>query len=272
MLALLDDYLSTATTPEIKAIIVEANEVFDRLSYEGCDTRYDEIVMMADIMEMGEPVSQIMQYTKEQMEHLLKLHGIHLADDLDLPMMTKLMDGILDLIGYENVDELNATITVGDSPEETFAELLTLTTDLSVEEVLISVEEVNPFFISQLKETINQVAMESEAPNDFEYIERLTGYCTFRGQPALEILEYISQGLKFGYTFVTYANLIGRQLEEMPIDKAADELIVMALISSDGHHNPRAVISPNLENYIADPNKITKIDVLVSDLLLRFDA
>lgn len=272
MLALLDDYLSSATTPELKALIVGANDVFDRLGYELPDGRYEEIIMMADVMELGEPISQMLSFTKSQVEGLLKHHNVTVADDVDLAIMTKIMDGILDLTQYENVQELFDTIGAGDSPEETFAELIALVTDLSIEEVLVAVEEVNPYLFNQLKETIGQPALESEPVDQTDYVEKLTAYCTFRLNPQLEILEYISQGLSLGYDFVTYADLIGRNFEEMPVEKIVDELIAMAIISSDGHNNPRSVISANLEHYIADPNKVTKVDVMVSDFLLRFDA
>ena len=272
MLALLDDYLSDATTPEIKSMIVSANDVFDRLGYELPDSRYEEIIMMADVMEMGEPISQMLNFTKDQIEELLKLHNVTISDDVDLVTMTKLMDGLLDLIQYDNVQELMDTMSVGESSEETFAELLILTTDFSIEEILMAVEEVNPYLFNQLKETVGQPALESEPVDPTDYIKRLTEFCTFRMNPELEILGFISQGLALGYDFVTYANLIGRNFEEMSVEKIADELIAIAIISSDGHSNPRSVISANLEHYIADANKITKIDILVSDLLLRLDS
>ena len=72
-----------------------------------------------------------------------------------------------------------------------------------------------------------------------------------------------------GYDFNVYLTIIGRDLEDMSVITAAHELIGCALISADGNGNPIGIISKNIDNYISDMDKITKINIEITNIILK---
>ncbi len=85
------------------------------------------------------------------------------------------------------------------------------------------------------------------------------------------MVHQVKDGMPVGYPFKLYADYVGRNFEQWPADRVAHEMYAMALCSVDGMNNPRAVIGAQINNYIADTSLITKVDIIVNDLMVKMN-
>jgi hypothetical protein len=228
--------------------------------------------MMDGDADQGSTLASIVDLTRRFMTELLRMHEITLDPDTSLHMLTVFLNGILDIQNYDNYQTVIDTCSMDGNPQEKLAELLALVTKYTVEELLSCMEDVNFVLINRLKEMALQndkppLSVEEQGEINF-YMDKLRRFHNYTMQAKLKILDLIKNGLPVGFPFLTYMGLIGREIEEMPVDLAAWELYAMALISNDGTNNPQGIIKEHLENYISDPNKLTKVDIKLREITL----
>jgi L-cysteine desulfidase len=169
---------------------------------------------------------------------------------------------------YDDKDALLRTIQIDESPEEVFAEIVALVTSKTADEILPYIHSVTHRVIGLIKDLIEaecggDISDEVRAINK-KHTDALKEFISLTNNPALTIVGLIHNGLTVGYPFLLYANTIGRKLEEMTPEYAAQELYAMALASQDGCDNPQAIIIDNLENFISGIEHTTKIMNIVS--------
>ena len=274
MLDILSDYLNGATTPELKTSIEEAFNVFDRVSVEDNYTQtYEQILAAESDVEDIETLNAIVSFTKDVLRQILKEHGITCISEISIHVMVTLINGILDIQEYLDPGLILQTASMEGSSLEILAEVLAIVTDICVNEIMVNLEEVNQFTITRIKEMSNQqeeaMSVESRIRKQ-EHIDLFKKFCQFSNVNDLFVGKMIANGIDVGYPFLIYANTIGRQLETVVPKRAAEELIAMALISSDGKERVRAIIKEHIDKYIANIDKVTLVDIAVSDIMLRF--
>jgi hypothetical protein len=272
MLDILDGYLRENATPEMRIALVEAHDAFNRIELPNYEQEFEALLMMDGDADQGSTLASIVDLTRRFMTELLRMHEITLDPDTSLHMLTVFLNGILDIQNYDNYQTVIDTCSMDGNPQEKLAELLALVTKYTVEELLSCMEDVNFVLINRLKEMALQndkppLSVEEQGEINF-YMDKLRRFHNYTMQAKLKILDLIKNGLPVGFPFLTYMGLIGREIEEMPVDLAAWELYAMALISNDGTNNPQGIIKEHLENYISDPNKLTKVDIKLREITL----
>lgn len=270
MLDILSSYLTEATSHETKILIEEAHVAFDRIALPNYEDGYVDIIMTADNVAISEPVDKIISLTLEIQRQLLKDHEIVLIPDATIAMHTLVINGLMDIEEYEDVATLLKTVSMQLEPNELFAEVLALVTKKNADELLSEIESVGTSLIGKIKD-ITEVREVSETDTDRilkqKHIELLNKFCNYINTRNLDIVRIITSGLGVAYPFVVYANAIN-ELENKSVDDISYELLAAAYVSSDGYENPLNVIKAYIEVHISDIDKITKIAVRVSDLLL----
>ncbi|WP_167306357.1 hypothetical protein [Caballeronia arationis] len=158
-------------------------------------------------------------------------------------------------------------------PEELLAEVLSVTTSHTAEELLVDIHAVSQRTIQKIIE-ITSDRVELEEPEDHaaarqKYLDAYRRFKNHIGGLDLILDHYIASGIDFGYPFMIYANLVGRAFEGMPVQNIAANLVSMAIISTDGFESPRSVIKAHIEDFINDLDILTKADIAIGDLLLK---
>jgi hypothetical protein len=272
VLDVLQTYLNDACTPELRSAVEAAHAVFERINLQNYDDGFEEILMTDDSTDQGESTQHIVDLTNKLLRKILAEHTVVLAYEASMEVLVKAVEGILDLQDYEDRNAIVGITNLDLNPQEKFAELMALVTSMSVEEWLLEVEEVGPTLITRVREmaepTYDEVP-DAEAQQALAmYAERFIKFMNFLSNPKLTIGEMLMSGLPPGYPFEVYVNMLGRGLDEMTPERAAQELLAMAFVSSDGTNSPRQVIHDHLEHLVADVNKITKIDIKLNEYLL----
>lgn len=275
MLDILRDHLSQAATPELLAVIEAAHDVFERIGLEDYEQGFEELLMTGEdeVASDVDPVMAISALTDEILRKILREHGVMASEEANTVFLTTLVTAILDLQDWEDLDTIERICTLDGPPEEIFGELVALVSQENVDEVMTMLVTVDQFLITRMKE----LTVRPDPVSDYaERTEQARGYilklqALFRlvGTNKLKTARLLTEGFTVGLPFMVYADVLGREFETLTVDKAAAELLAMALISSDGSENPRSVITQNIEHLISNIDQVTRVDVAIGDLLLR---
>ena len=274
MLDILNDYLNGAVTSELKIAIEDAHAVFERIELPNYENGFEELLMTDDTVSLGDTPIHITNLTIAFLRQILFQHGITTVEGTDIVTLTKLARAMLDIQDYDNPTEITRTASTYGSPEEILAEIIALVTEHNADEILIHLETVSQMTITRIIEVMGQHSEDEESDEDItlrrqrvELFVRLQNYLM---KPIIHTSLMLSEGLDVGLPFLIYADRIGRDFESMPVETVSHELVAMALISADGMTNPAAIIKQNIERFISSLDKVTKVDIAVSDLLIGF--
>lgn len=268
----LRDYIVDSATPELAQALIEAHTVFDRIDQPEYEGGFEEILMMDDLTDENGTLTAIVNLTTSLQHQILSEHAVSLSDTADMEMATVFITGILDVETYDNKTQLLQTASLDGFPEEVFAEVMALVSKHNAEELLPYIEVVSPTVITAIKDLATEETpladTEEERQAKLDALLSFNHFLHAYGNKRLAIAKLLMQGLDVGYPFSVYIGMVGRDLESMKPEQAAQELVGMALISSDGRTNPLNVIKQNIDHYIADVDMITKINVIVSNYIM----
>lgn len=270
MLDVLSGYLDEAATPELKQTLEQAHELFERIGLLDFETGFHELLATDDAVDQGGTLEAIVDLTKQLQRKILAEHGIVLTDQATVEMHNTVIEGVMDIGNYGDAEAIVRICAVEVSANETFAELLALVCPLAADEILIHIEEISNTLIATIQQHVATAATptsDASAEHD-EYVARLIRFCDYISSRELLIVEAVTMGMSLGLPFESYVEKFDRDLETMSVDAASRELVAAALISSDGHETPQAVINEHLEHLISNPDTVTKVAIKVSDLLL----
>ena len=269
----LRDYINS-TAVNIKELIENAFKVFDRLELEHYQDDYVTALMMSGTVDINETTDKILKITHDLQASLLESHDITLVSDTSIAIQTMFLNIILDIQKYDDKDTLAQITKLHAEPNEVLAELGAVVTHKNADDLLMYIERVSPAFVgavTEMCEDIPEQITEEELNQKQKYITLFNTFTKIADTRDLAITNLLNSGLDLGYLFVVYMNVIGSELDDMPVEVAAKNLIASALISSDGCDNPISIIQKSLDTYISDLSHITKITVIITDLLLKFN-
>ena len=270
--SVIDNYLTNNASVELKDLITDAMAAFDSIGFDGYDDVFLELIMVAEQNDKNFVVDQITMLTKEYLINILKEHGIFVSDASTIDILTIFVNGIVSLLKLNDKQDVLNILKTSINSVEKFAEVISLISNKSADELMLDIETVSDSFISSL---INHFEKEEYQINEDEVVQtqtiikRFKEYTEFVGS-TLKIEEYLKSGLSVGFPYQTYLNLYGHEIEELSVDDIAKEMLGMAIISNDGMNNPISVIASSIDSVISDLDKITKVNVRVTQLLLEF--
>lgn len=267
-------FLVDNVSPEIYDLVYQAFEIFDDIYPPNLRDRFEEILYTQDesLVDTSTPAIAIVSLTRFYLLNILQEHGMSLNDDVDLSRLVKIVQALIDIQSYEDQQTIIDILNLDIDKEEKFAEILSLVMDMDTSEILLELEDVSQGLLNRLKEytlTEPQNSVIEETKDYSQYVKNLLEYKDFVKNERLKLFNLVEEGLKPGYPFEVYGNIIGREFEAMEPIQAAKELLGMALISADGNGNPKSKITEHIDKYVADLRKITQIDIKVTDLLLK---
>lgn len=273
MIDILRDYLAQASSPEFMQAIDEAHAVLDDFGVEDYPDIFVQILMMDDVVDRGQTVQDVYDATRDLQVGLLKALGITVSDDARVTQLTVLLRGLKAIESFHDPHAILQHCELQSHPEELLAEVLGLTTGTPAEELLVDLHGVDQPIIQRIVEVaitmVEDQAPEGERPHKTQYVQAWKRFRAFTDSPPVLLERFFADGLDVGYPFTLYVNMIGPELETLPPDVIAANLVAMALISSDGHGNPRGMISAHIDTLLHDLELTTKVTVAANDLLLK---
>jgi hypothetical protein len=269
----LRDFINSVA-PNLTDLLNDAFKLFERLELEDFHDEYVTALMMSGSVDINQTVDKIMSVTHDLLDNVLAMHEIYLHDDASVSMQIFYINAILDIQTYDDLTTIGQIAKMHDEPNVVFSELVALVTHKNANEIMIDIEKVNPAFIGVVRdyaENIPEELNEAEIMQKQKYIDLFNLFASTVDVKDLIITTLLNTGLDLGFPFSVYMNVIGSDLDEMKVGIAARNLVVAALVSSDGCDNPLTVINKVLDTYISDLTQITKVSVTITDLLLKFN-
>jgi hypothetical protein len=274
MLTVLADYLSDAATPETKESIRRAHELFDAYGMETYEEGFIEILMTDGDADTGVSLQSIIQLTRTLQYQILEQHGLIISEDASVSTLNIFLHGLRLIPDYDNASSLMSFLTMTGDPQEILAECIALVTGTSADVLIGEMKNADPKILQTMVEQLDQMTIVETDEQLVLKRHRIARYKLFiEGSQIkhLKLAYLLENGMDVGHPFMVYLNLIGQDFDEMEAQAIANELIAMCVISSDASNNPRAAITDHIEQFVSDINKITKIDILVNDLLLKLN-
>lgn len=277
MLDILKDYVSENTTPEHYDIISRAYSVIDLIEFPEFDTGVEEIIMTDRIgdVDTGGTMSLIDRFFHDILDEILRQFTVKLDVDTDMLFKTVIIEGLIAIESYENVEDIFAVIEQDTDKEEKFADLMALVTEYDASRILIQLEEVEPSLLLTLAQEIsarvNARSIQEANPYLLDCVEATKLYNEFIGPSGLITQELIKNEIPIALPFKVYIDIVGRNFEQLDPEVIAKELLGMAYLSSDGFSNPKSIIRDNIDNLISDMRLITLVDVQVTKLIMQVE-
>jgi len=275
MLDMHSKFLTDATTAEMKVVIDKAYAILSVMGNSGLDDSLEEIIMLDSISDTGETVTRITNMLRDMQDTLLVQHEVYVVDGTPLDVTTSLLEGLLALPEYEDMATVYRIATLDQDPVEGFCQAMQLVTPYAADNLVMSLESVGGSLLRRMREIAGtreeEMLSEEERIERASHISKINQFCRYTRSRHYRMIDMLQDGWSVGYPFTVYADDVGREFEGVVPEQIAKEMILMAFASSDGAVNPRAVIKPNMERYIASMNVMTRVDIEVNKLLQGFE-
>jgi hypothetical protein len=287
MLDILQSTLNDINSPEFVEMIREAHASLDLFIDDDYQGDFVQLLMLDDAVDQGETSNNVYETTRNYQLQVLKQLGIEADPETRVENLTRLLTGIHDVERNDDPAKILERAALELHPPELLAEILACCTSTPPEEWLVDLHDVSQRTIVKIVEMASQAnavkvgsaeVEDTRTPyvkafKDFKASLRFKdGQMTGTTPVTMFMDRYFNEGMDVGYPFVLYMNLAGEAFGTLEDMECAANLIGAALVSADGHDNPRPVIEAHLEHYIADLDKITRVQIAMSNLLLRYQA
>lgn len=266
-------FLMDNATNEERDLVTDAFSIFDDYYPPSIREGYEEYLFTQDetLVDTGEALNNIVTLTRYYLLNLLQTHEVIVNEEIDLKRLLTITEGLLAINIYEDTQTILDILNLDIDNEEKFSEIVSLMTDMSASDILIELESVSDALLTRIKNQGKETPKKEESEgDDVDAVTRIRQYYQFTPLKDLFLFDLIKNGLKVGYPFKTYIDLLGRRFESLEVNTCAHTLFAMALMSTDGFSNPKGMIHEFIGKVISDLNMITKIDIELTTLLLQY--
>lgn len=267
MLDILASYLSDAATSELKDAIERAHQVFETIQLPDFESAFEELLQLDGGADHGVTVQAIASLTRDLQTRILAEHMVVLRDDCSIEWCSQFIEGLLLLPQYEDAVTLRRILALNVPTEEVMAELMELVTAYNAAQWLHEIESVSYALIERLRSVLPPEKNEGSGhlTQDERRMRQVVMSRLLVNSPKYTspVLALIAAGMDMGYPFALYAAEIGHEVETLGVEDAALELMLMAILSSDGYHEPVALIKKHLDHFVGDADMATQVLVRV---------
>jgi len=153
----IEGFLQTVVSPELTEVYVDAARA---VLESGVTTHVVQLEVLIDEEEnlgRDQVVNEIDAYLKNVLDSTLNQYGVFLNETFGLKQATAIYRSINTLDNFDDVETIESICLSEESPEERLSALVELTSEFTVEDILMQLERVNPALLKRLVETIETV-------------------------------------------------------------------------------------------------------------------
>jgi len=269
------DYMKVTFSPEMAESFEKSFELFNRFNLEDYILPFDSIYMEVDNFDTTYIQQRFIETMENTIRDLLNNHGIFVSDDATHDTLNAILEAILDIEYYEDIDMVLSIMDSEVSDEEKFSEVLALLSTVEQEEYMNAIERVNPGLIRTITTLFNgrkQAAEILQTPESVtikakaEWVKRLFSLTSteFRDCKLSILFPKLEEGLRFNMEFDFYYNLLWGDVSHLTNADIARDLIGMAIVSSNKSEQVLETIKEYVGKYFSDIDQIGRILDLVT--------
>ena len=270
----LTTYLESKVSLEKIALYSACYNNLEKFQVPEFDQILDNLVMdgLSGLKDTTATVDEIDVFFNTALHDVLNQHGVVLNEETPLELINLIVSSMLDLIEYENTDEIERTLKTELDSAEIFCELIHLVMYKTVDELMPYVDSVDVSLFSKLLLHIQNKEQEKSTESTLTVTERekrisaLKDLINNTQNYELLVIDFLGSGMDVGYPYETYVETIKNKLDFEDPDKVAENLYACALIAEDGFLKPRETVLATIDNYITVILVATKVNVRLTYL------
>lgn len=264
----LKNYITQISSAETVDLFDNAVEVFDKYEMEEYMFVFEKTIGEMSEKSEVEVLDALMVNLRTALEYLLQIQGIVVVAEATISQITKIADGLYDIIYFENKQLLSDICSTDETDAEKASVLLALVIDMHEEEILSIIETIEDSFVPNFKERLNQVEKDTEVAKTLK--ENIAMYIKFKDiickKKAIWSDKFLTEIASISLPFEVYIKQYKTEKVNLPddIETIAKTLLGIACISCDAYTNPIISIKKVLNDIYSDLNFSTSIDIQVS--------
>lgn len=262
---------------EKQFLIKKAFSIFEDYELGDYDTPFMELLSEFDSKDYFETLLEFENLIRNTLLTVLKEHAIILNEECDLETIIEISSGIHEIQYYEDKETILRIIETDYSDEEKLATLLNLVTLLSVDKILINIEQLDNNIFNLIVETCaysDSVVVDPVEISKAEkaIIKNIKMFRDFTSKSELIGFKIIEKGFTVNLSFDFYYRYLKHMLKDVVDSKAiALEYFLILMMSKESHLNPINYFRKISTNITEDIGLITKIDIELNKLYNDFD-
>lgn len=234
-------YLKCIATPEYQALAGEALAVMEDFMYTDHAMAVLSCVSGPDSADEAGVLSALNSLLYEHLSNILTMHHIELNETADLNICVDICRAILLMQSWMDKDRILSLCNAQEEATERFAALVEEVTGVTMTRLLDALESVDDTTLALLAREITDELPEDEEEGPMVppgQIHKLRAYRDFILDNKLVAFRLLRLGYRIGYDLEVYLAKAAMTLDTMEGQQLVNEIMALALISSDGWSGP----------------------------------
>lgn len=200
--------------------------------------------------------------------NICNIHGIYIKEDTNLSVLIELCSGIKYLESYIDKTAISNIVEMDTTVEERVCQLLTLVTDMNIEELMTYIESVDDNFILMFSNNTINDNVDKDISNN---IDKYGKYKKFINNKELFSDNYISNTETIGLPYLMYIdNYVNhvKKIAELDANTISHDLVGLAILSSD-KEPPVVLCRKYMDKITSNVNLSTNIDSRIINITTK---
>jgi hypothetical protein len=272
----IEQFIKESFIEDKSDVLLECFEIFDLSNLNNHENEFMSLLMEYDNLDRITVLSDFESLAVTNLCFILINYGIKVAEETPLSMLNHICRGMADLEYYTGVEDVLKTIETDMDSEEKLSQILEYVTGIDEQLILTYLETVNPSMVDKINDLFSDRV--NDLPEDFakqsadhKLISTLRDMARFLGQDNIIGFNLIKAGVLVNASFSNYIRYFEHHLDDMSVQEAAKELLVLLTMSSEGYSNVLKTYSEHSTILFHDLDKISKVFSELSRQIMLFD-
>ena len=269
-------YIKESFNNDKADLIFESFEVFNQANIDDYENDFVGLLMEESNIERSDLAPMFEAMVVDLLFSTLMDYGVKLNSDTPLEIINLVCKGIDAIEYYLGTDDITTILESDLNKEEKLADILECSINADKDIILIYLEDANISLLNRIQEIFDlrvivpTIDIETQAIN-FKITTKLKNFNRFLTNEDFIGIKLLNAGVIIGSPFDQYLRYFEHKLDDMSVDQAAKELLILLFMSCDGIVSATSVYQKYSSILFHDLDKITKVFSQINKLTLEFD-
>lgn len=266
-------YIKDTYSPEQYDLYSACFDIFDQYEIEDYENSFIDLLMEAGNKDTYQASLEFIILIKNTLLNVLHSQGVEINEEADIEIIKEIARCLLEIQHYEDKQSILDTLDADFHGEERLCELFRFVSSFSVDKFIVAIDGVNEAIFVKLREIyteeINEVPEDTEVTFITNKLKVLKSFLQFDDAVGFKLIR---KSASIGLSFDHYLFYLKKNLEDMEVEQAAKELMVLLVMSKDTHASPLEHYSIKSGDIFLDIDKISKVNVQLVKLFSQFEV
>ena len=269
----LNDYINSTFTPELEEDISVAFQLLYAFELPDPEIDFLNLITSESCLDSNDMQDQFILILHSKLDYLLAQHKLTLADNTSLHIKTQILTACYAMMYLEDYTHILVTLESDLSDLEKLSAILSEHSVLSEIDVLTSVTNVDPSFLSTLATYAYSKADEAITTEEELSTEIIENTKLLKQLVNFETLGYLllKDRLTTNLSLENYINFIGgpETIPNPSLDVYATHIFSILLLTKNNLNGILLTYRKHSHLLVTDPNLTTAVDVKLIELIAK---